>query len=150
MPKHIVHVKALDFKTLGRINPHYSKGVQAWTWYAEGKNPPRIDLDKNLPERTRTGRQIVLYHELCHVKIKDLGIKIKVQQEELYCDFEGLIRTNNRHLCYGEQGLKRLILGHRRWHRKTERYGIIEDILLFLNINMGAKEKRMLADYRDR
>ncbi len=138
-----ITVVAVDFRRTAAIDPSFS-GTQGLADSAKNT----IYLNSDQPERTIFGRQLLLNHEVCHLKVADLGIKLREPLEELYCDFEALVSTPDRYLHRNEKYLKKALLRGLSWHTKGHRYDIVCHINSVLGLNLGFDSCRKLAEYR--
>lgn len=140
-----IQVAAIDFVKTAHVNPDF-KGVQGLAYYEKDK----IYINKTQPQKTIFGKQVLLNHEICHIKIHQLKIKMPNQKEELYCDLDALVQTSDKHLHTNEKFLKRHILGGLTWRRISHRSQIVTKICDFLDIHLSKEEKAKLATYQVR
>lgn len=146
----IVRLKGVDFEVTSRVNPYY-KGGHGMTFTFDDQ-APEIHIDVNLPKVTRYGRRWVLFHEMAHVKVRDLCLEKPMGKwgEELYCDYEGLVRTENQYLHPNERAMKRLLLAGRRWSDLNGRREVIRDIVKMLKLTLTEDQILLLTNYQDR
>lgn len=140
-----IQVSAIDFVKTAQVNPDF-KDVQGMAYYEQDK----IYINKTQPEKTIFGQKVLLNHEICHIKLHHLSIKMPIQKEELYCDLEALVQTADRYLRVNEKLLKKHLLGGLTWRKSANRYDIVSKICKFLDIHLTSEEKTKLATYKPR
>lgn len=140
-----IQVSAIDFAKTAQVNPDF-KDVQGLAYYEKDK----IYINKTQPQKTIFGQTVLLNHEICHIKIHQLGVKMQNQKEELYCDLEALVQTADRHLHTNEKFLKRHILGGLTWRKAAQRYVIVKKICTFLDIPLSKDDISKLSAYKPR
>jgi len=140
-----IKLAVVDFEKTAGIDPIFGK-AQALS----DRNKDKVWVDAKQPEYTTLGRQYVLNHELCHLRLHDLGIKLTPDKEELFCDIDALVRTPDRFLQKGEVLRKRQFLKKLRWGRVADRYDIVSAICKYMELRFDRDTKESIAFYKAR
>lgn len=98
-------IKIVDFKKVGQIQKEFRGCVGLCDFEKR-----TIYLDLSSPLKPQPSLKFVLQHELAHLKLDDLGIKLPAKVKERFCDLVAVMEAPKKALTGPEQMLREVLL----------------------------------------